>query len=145
MSAAARHRRSHGGAHQPELGGSVVGRVHHSHLVGSAQSRCGASAAAGQVGYRRWDPRSRAATGATRLRHVRQYPQTLTFLIAFLLYNDAIQTVLAVATQFANDELKIPVSQLTLAILMAQFVGFFRRHWRSNGSPRRQRQARRGG
>ncbi|HEY1755789.1 MAG TPA: MFS transporter [Bryobacteraceae bacterium] len=59
------------------------------------------------------------------LRDVRRYPQALTFLIAFLLYNDAIQTVLAVAAQFANDELKIPVSQLTLAILMAQFMGFF--------------------
>lgn len=56
--------------------------------------------------------------------HMRKYPQTMLFLIAFLLYNDAIQTVLAVAAQFGNDELKIPVSQLTLAILMAQFVGF---------------------
>lgn len=56
--------------------------------------------------------------------HMRQYPETMMFLIAFLLYNDAIQTVLAVAAQFGNDELKIPVSQLTLAILMAQFVGF---------------------
>lgn len=59
------------------------------------------------------------------LRDLRRYPQALTFLIAFLLYSDAIQTVLAVAGQFANDELKIPVSKLTLAILMAQFMGFF--------------------
>jgi len=59
------------------------------------------------------------------LRDMRRFPEALTFLIAFLLYNDAIQTVLAVAAQFANDELKIPVSQLTLAILMAQFMGFF--------------------
>jgi UMF1 family MFS transporter len=59
------------------------------------------------------------------LREMRQYPQTLLFLIAYLLYNDAIQTVLSIATQFGNDELKIPVSQLTLVILMAQFVGFF--------------------
>ncbi len=59
------------------------------------------------------------------LRHVRRYPETTTFLIAYLLYNDAIQAVLALASQFANDELKIPVSQLTLAILMVQFVGFF--------------------
>lgn len=58
-------------------------------------------------------------------RNMRRYPQTLRFLIAFLLYNDAIQTVLSVAAQFGNDELRIPVSQLTLAILMAQFVGFF--------------------
>ncbi len=76
-------------------------------------------------------PPGRSAVGAAvrqlehTLRDVRRYPQALTFLIAFLLYNDAIQTVLAVAAQFANDELKIPVSQLTLAILMAQFLGFF--------------------
>ncbi len=59
------------------------------------------------------------------LREVRYYPQTLRFMIAFLLYNDAIQTVVTMATQFGNDELKIPVSQLTLAILMVQFVAFF--------------------
>ncbi len=76
-------------------------------------------------------PPGRSAAGAAvrqlkhTLRDVRRYPQALRFLIAFLLYNDAIQTVLAVAAQFANDELKIPVSQLTLAILMAQFMGFF--------------------
>jgi UMF1 family MFS transporter len=62
---------------------------------------------------------------AHTLRAIRGYPQTLTFLIAYLLYNDAIQTVLALASQFGNDELKIPVSQLTLAILMVQFVAFF--------------------
>ncbi len=59
------------------------------------------------------------------LSEVRKYPETMTFLIAYLLYNDAIQTVLALASQFGNDELKIPVSQLTLAILMVQFVAFF--------------------
>lgn len=59
------------------------------------------------------------------LRHIRRFPETTTFLIAYLLYNDAIQAVLALASQFANDELKIPVSMLTLAILMVQFVGFF--------------------
>jgi UMF1 family MFS transporter len=59
------------------------------------------------------------------LSEVRQYPQTMTFLIAYLLYNDAIQTVLTLASQFGNDELKIPVSTLTLAILMVQFVAFF--------------------
>lgn len=75
-------------------------------------------------------PEGKTALGAaagqlgSTFSHMRQFPQTLMFLIAFLLYNDAIQTVLAVAAQFGNDELKIPVSQLTLAILMAQFVGF---------------------
>ena len=59
------------------------------------------------------------------VREVRRFPETFTFLIAYLLYNDAIQAVLALASQFGNDELKIPVSQLTLVILMVQFVAFF--------------------
>ena len=59
------------------------------------------------------------------LAQVRRYPETLTFLIAYLLYNDAIQAVLSLATQFGNDELKIPLGQLTTAFLMAQFVGIF--------------------
>lgn len=62
---------------------------------------------------------------AETLRELRRYPQALTFMIAFLLYNDAIQTVIALATQFGNDQLKIPVSLLTLAILMVQFIAFF--------------------
>lgn len=62
---------------------------------------------------------------ASTLRDIRRYPVTLTFLVAYLLYNDAIQTVISISTQFGNDELKIPVSQLTLLILMVQFVGFF--------------------
>jgi UMF1 family MFS transporter len=56
--------------------------------------------------------------------HMRLYPQTLTFLIAYLLYNDAVQAVIALAAQFGSDELKIPMSSLTLAILMVQFVAF---------------------
>jgi UMF1 family MFS transporter len=58
------------------------------------------------------------------LAEMRNYPQTLTFLVAYLVYNDAIQTVITLATQFGNDELKIPMSKLTMAILMVQFVAF---------------------
>ncbi len=72
---------------------------------------------------------SAIATVARQLAHtigeMRRYPQTMRFVIAFLLFNDAIQTVIALASQFGNDELKIPISQLTLAILMVQFVAFF--------------------
>ena len=69
----------------------------------------------------------RAVFGQLRhtLADIRCYPQTMLFLIAYLLYNDAIQAVLALASQFGSDELKIPVASLTLAILMVQFVGFF--------------------
>lgn len=59
------------------------------------------------------------------LRDLRRYPQTLLFLAAYLLYNDAIQAVIALAAQFGSDELKIPLSLLTLMILMVQFVAFF--------------------
>ena len=61
------------------------------------------------------------AVGAVlgQLRHtladIRRYPQSMMFLIAYLLYNDAIQAVLALASQFGNDELKIPVSSLTMS------------------------------
>jgi len=62
---------------------------------------------------------------AHTLRDTRRYPQTLLFLAAYMIYNDAIQTVLSVAGQFGSDGLKLPISQLTTAILMAQFVGVF--------------------
>jgi MFS transporter, UMF1 family len=55
----------------------------------------------------------------------RAYPQTLTFLVAYLLYNDAIQTVILLAGQYGSDELKIPMGALSAATLMVQFVGFF--------------------
>jgi UMF1 family MFS transporter len=58
------------------------------------------------------------------LKNIRNYPQTLIFLLAYLVYNDAIQTVIALSGQFGADELKMPMSQLTLAILMVQFVAF---------------------
>jgi UMF1 family MFS transporter len=58
------------------------------------------------------------------LGRIRRYPHTLLFLAAYLVYNDAIQTVIAMAGQFGADELKMPMEQLTLAILMVQFVAF---------------------
>jgi MFS transporter, UMF1 family len=62
---------------------------------------------------------------ARTIREMRRYPQTLLFLLAYLLYNDGIQTVIALATQFGHDELKIPMGELALSILMVQFVAFF--------------------
>ena len=58
-------------------------------------------------------------------RNLKHYPQTVVFLIAYLIYNDAIQTIIALAAQFGSDELKLPMSSLTLAILMVQFVAIF--------------------
>jgi UMF1 family MFS transporter len=58
------------------------------------------------------------------LKGMRAYPQTLTFLAAYLLYNDAVQAVIALAGQFGADELNMPMGTLAQAILMVQFVAF---------------------
>jgi UMF1 family MFS transporter len=51
-----------------------------------------------------------------------KYPQTLRYLIAYLLYNDGIQTVIVVSTLFASQELGIALDTLVLVVLMIQFV-----------------------
>jgi len=56
---------------------------------------------------------------------LRLYPQALIFLVAFLLYNDAIQTVISLSSQFGADQLGMSMASLTKAILMVQFVAFF--------------------
>ncbi|MBP2669887.1 MAG: Permease of the major facilitator superfamily-like protein [Deltaproteobacteria bacterium] len=53
------------------------------------------------------------------------HPQLLLFLAAYLLYNDGIQTVISLSSQFGQEELGLPVSTLTGAILLVQFVAFF--------------------
>jgi MFS transporter, UMF1 family len=62
---------------------------------------------------------------AVTLRDMRHYPQTLRFLVAYLLYNDAVQAVIALSAQFGSDELKISMTDLTGVILMVQFVAIF--------------------
>jgi UMF1 family MFS transporter len=57
------------------------------------------------------------------VRDMRHYPNTMKFLIAYLLYNDAIQTVLVVAAQFGAEELHLAVTDLTITILISQLVG----------------------
>jgi UMF1 family MFS transporter len=56
---------------------------------------------------------------------LRNYPQTLLFLIAYLIYADGIHTVTTLASQFGQEELKLSISTLTTVILMVQFVAFF--------------------
>ena len=51
-----------------------------------------------------------------------QYPKTLQYLIAYLVYNDGIQTVITVSTIFAASELGIPPGTLVQVVLMIQFV-----------------------
>lgn len=54
----------------------------------------------------------------------RLYPQTLLFLLAYLLYNDGIQTVIALSSQFGQEEIGLSIATLTSVILLVQFVAF---------------------
>jgi len=57
-------------------------------------------------------------------RQISKFPETVRYLIAFLLYNDGIQTVIVVAAIFASIELGMDDQQLILVILMIQAVAF---------------------
>ncbi len=62
---------------------------------------------------------------ARTLREMREkYPVTLQYLIAYLIYNDGIQTVIVVSTSFAADELGVESQTLLLLVLMIQFIAF---------------------
>jgi MFS transporter, UMF1 family len=58
------------------------------------------------------------------LRHLKAYPLTLMFLLAFLVYNDGIQTVISLASTYGTEELKLDEQVLAATILIVQFVAF---------------------
>jgi UMF1 family MFS transporter len=60
----------------------------------------------------------------TTLRDLRNYPVTLTFLLAYLFYNDGIQTVIVSASTYGEKQLDFGTSVLIATILMVQFVAF---------------------
>ena len=59
----------------------------------------------------------------TTLGELKQYPVTLTFLVAYLFYNDGIQTVIYAASVFGEKELGFEKSTVLSAFLVVQFVG----------------------
>jgi UMF1 family MFS transporter len=67
--------------------------------------------------------------GFRQLRHtlsrMPRLPQTLLFLVTYLLYNDGIQTVIALAAVFGAQELGMAQAALVQLVLMVQFVAFF--------------------
>jgi UMF1 family MFS transporter len=58
------------------------------------------------------------------LRDLRNYPMTLTFLLAYVFYNDGIQTVIYAASTYGTKQLKFSSSVLIGTILLIQFVAF---------------------
>jgi UMF1 family MFS transporter len=60
----------------------------------------------------------------TTLRDLPNYPMTLTFLLAYLFYNDGIQTVIFAASTYGEKQLGFGTSVLIGTILLIQFVAF---------------------
>ena len=58
------------------------------------------------------------------LRDLPKFPMTLTFLVAYLFYNDGIQTVIVSASTFGEKQLGFATEVLIATILMVQFVAF---------------------
>jgi UMF1 family MFS transporter len=54
---------------------------------------------------------------------IRRFRQTFLLLLAFLLYNDGISTIIGMAAIYASETLGIAPFHLILAILIVQFVG----------------------
>ncbi|WP_298749324.1 MFS transporter [uncultured Serinicoccus sp.] len=55
---------------------------------------------------------------------LRGYPHTLLFLLAYLFFNDGIQTVISSASLYGSEALGFDTSQLIITILLVQFVAF---------------------
>jgi UMF1 family MFS transporter len=58
------------------------------------------------------------------VKELRNYPMTMTFLIAYVFYNDGIQTVIYAASTYGSKQLKFGDSVLIATILLIQFVAF---------------------
>ncbi|MEN8173878.1 MAG: MFS transporter [Chloroflexota bacterium] len=63
------------------------------------------------------------------IKEIKNFPETLKYLLAYFLYNDGIQTVIAVSATFAaapiiRGGIEIDQTTLTMIILMIQFVAF---------------------
>jgi len=58
------------------------------------------------------------------LKELSKYPQTRMFLIAYLFFNDGVQTVIASASVYGAEELRLTQTDLVGAIVVVQIVAF---------------------
>lgn len=56
------------------------------------------------------------------LKELRQFPMAMLFLVAYLFFNDGIQTVISSSTLYGNKELGFELSTMLLIFLIVQFV-----------------------
>ncbi|KPI21513.1 putative autophagy-related protein 22 [Actinobacteria bacterium OK074] len=59
---------------------------------------------------------------AATVREMRRTPLTLSFLLAYLIYNDGIQTVISQASVYGSEELDLSQSTLITAVLLVQVL-----------------------
>jgi MFS transporter, UMF1 family len=59
------------------------------------------------------------------LKSLKQYPVALTFLVAYLFFNDGIQTVIASASIYGVEELEFSTGTVLATYLVVQFVAVF--------------------
>lgn len=57
-------------------------------------------------------------------RALRPYRSAFRFLVAYLIYNDAVETTIALAVVFGQKALAIPQTRLILIVLVVQFLAF---------------------
>jgi len=61
---------------------------------------------------------------AHTFRAMQRFPQTMKFLLAYLFFNDGIQTVITSSSLYGSEQLKFGEQQLIALILLVQFVAF---------------------
>ncbi len=62
---------------------------------------------------------------ALTLRKVRQFRELVKFLVAFLIYNDGVQTVIVMAAVFGAEVLHMPQEELIQCFILIHVVAFF--------------------
>ncbi|MGA4847623.1 MFS transporter [Streptomyces sp. G5(2025)] len=67
-------------------------------------------------------PRGGLRQLAATVRDMRRHPHTLAFLLAYLVYNDGVQTVISQASVYGSEELGLGQSTLIVAVLLVQLL-----------------------
>jgi UMF1 family MFS transporter len=80
--------------------------------------------------YHRWPtPLTYLAVGISRTlkttRHIGRFRHLVLFLIAYMMYNDGIQTVINMATIYGKEELNLTTTNLMLTLLAIQAIAIF--------------------
>jgi UMF1 family MFS transporter len=80
--------------------------------------------------YREWPtPLAYMAVGISRtlktIQHLGRFRHLVLFLVAFMMYNDGIQTVINMATIYGKEELNLTTTSLMVTLLAIQAIAIF--------------------